>query len=129
MERIPAIAIIEKSQKTSLAKLFYLITSGAIASLDLLNRYLPAHLEYLHSLETTGVLLGAGPLFSEDGQYFAGNGMIIIRAASLEAAHKIAADDPLHENKVRQYQIQPWLLNEGSLSITVSFSNSSVKIN
>jgi uncharacterized protein len=128
MEQVPASVIIEKSQKTSLAKLLFVITSTAIKDLDSVNQFLPAHLEYLHSLEKKGILFGAGPLFSEDGAYFSGNGMIIVRADSPTAAQQIADDDPLHQNQVRKYQILPWLLNEGSIKISVSYSDTQAQI-
>jgi hypothetical protein len=129
MKQVPASAIIEKSQKTSLAKLLYVITSTAIKDLESVNQFLPIHLEYLHSLETKGILFGAGPLFSEDGESFAGNGMVIVRAESVTAAKAIADADPLHQNQVREYQIQPWLLNEGSINITISYSEAKAIIN
>jgi uncharacterized protein len=129
MEQVPASVIIEKSQKTSLAKLLYIITSSAIKDLESVNQFLPAHLEYLHSLETKGILFGAGPLFSEDGAYFTGNGMIIIRADSITEAQQIADNDPLHQNQVRNYQIHPWLLNEGSIKISISYSDTQAQIN
>jgi uncharacterized protein len=123
MEQVSAHTIIEKSQTTSLARLLYVITSTAIKDLKSVNQFLPVHFEYLHSLETKGILFGAGPLFSQDGEYFAGNGMIIIRAESVTEARAIADADPLHQNQVREYQIQPWLLNEGSINISISYSN------
>ncbi len=122
MKQVPASAIIEKSQKTSLAKLLYVIISTAIKDLESVNQFLPIHLEYLHSLESKGILLGAGPLFSEDGESFAGNGMVIVRAESVTAAKAIADADPLHQN-------QPWLLNEGSINITISYSEAKAIIN
>jgi uncharacterized protein len=129
MEQVPASVIIEKSQKTSLAKLLYIITSSAIKDLESVNRFLPAHLEYLHSLEKKEILFGAGPLFSEDGAYFTGNGMIIVRADSITEAQQVADNDPLHQNQVRNYQIHPWLLNEGSIKISVSYSDTQAQIN
>ncbi len=129
MEQVSASAIIEKSRQTSLGKLLYVITSTVIQDLETVNRFLPVHLEYLHSLEIKGVLFGAGPLFSEDGEFFAGNGMIIVRAESVAAAKAIADQDPLHHNQVRQYRIQPWLLNEGSINISLSYSNAQATIN
>jgi uncharacterized protein len=129
MEQVPASVIIEKSRKTSLAKLLYIITSSAIKDLESVNQFLPTHLEYLHSLETKGILFGAGPLFSEDGAYFTGNGMIIVRADSITEAQQIADNDPLHQNQVRKYQIHPWLLNEGSIKISVSYSDAQAQIN
>jgi hypothetical protein len=55
--------------------------------------------------------------------------MVIVRAESVTVARAIAAQDPLHQNQVREYQIQPWLLNEGSINISVLYSNSQAKIN
>lgn len=129
MKQVPASTIISKSQKTSLAKLLYVITSTAIKDLESVNQFLPTHLEYLNSLETKGILFGAGPLFSEDGESFAGNGMIIVRAESVNEAKAIAEQDPLHQNQVREYQIQPWLLNEGAINIKVFYSNAQAQIN
>ena len=128
MKQVSATTIIEKSQKTSLAKLLYVITSTAIQEIEFVNQFLSVHLEYLHSLEAQGVLFGAGPLFSEDGSYFSGDGMIIVRAELVTEAKAIADADPLHQNQVRKYQIQPWLLNEGSINITLSYSDAKATI-
>ena len=49
--------------------------------------------------------------------------MVIVRAKSLEDAHAIASADPMHQRGVRQFEIRPWLLNEGSMTIRVSFSD------
>jgi uncharacterized protein YciI len=46
------------------------------------------HLQHLEHLEAAGQLLVAGPF--EDGR----GGMLVLRAASLEAARAIAASDP-----------------------------------
>jgi hypothetical protein len=128
MERISALKVIQQSSNQSLAKLLYAITSTALQNLSAIEQFLPAHLEYLHSLETTGVLFGAGPLFTDDGQYFTGDGLIIIRARSIVEAQEIAAADPFHQNQIRQYQIRPWLLNEGSIDLTVYYSKATAKI-
>jgi uncharacterized protein YciI len=106
---------------------FHIISINS-QNLAAIEQFLPAHLEYLHSLETTGVLFGAGPLFTEDNLYFIGDGLIIIRAQSIVEATEIAATDPFHQNQVRHYQIRPWLLNEGSIDLAVSYFNSTVKI-
>lgn len=83
----------------------------------------PDHLAYQVELERRGVMWGAGPLFTPDDQSWEGDGMVIVRAASLEEARAIAAADPMHQRGVRQFEIRPWLLNEGSMTIRVSFSD------
>jgi len=83
----------------------------------------PVHLAYQVDLERRGVMWGAGPLFTPDDQSWEGDGMVIVRAKSLEDAHAIASADPMHQRGVRQFEIRPWLLNEGSMTIRVSFSD------
>ena len=49
--------------------------------------------------------------------------MVIVRAADIEAAKKIAAEDPMHKSGARKYRVRPWLLNEGSITLKVTYSN------
>jgi uncharacterized protein YciI len=99
----------------------YVVTSTA-NSLDAVKQNLAEHRAYLRSLEEQNVLFGAGPLWTEDGQYFEGDGMLIYRAASVEEATAIAQDDPMHSSRARTFKIRPWLLNDGSITIRVTLS-------
>jgi uncharacterized protein YciI len=87
-----------------------------------------AHLAHQLALEREGVMFGAGPLCTEDGLYCDGEGMIIVRAASMEEARKIADRDPMHSAGARTYRIRPWILNEGAISLTVRLSNLKAQI-
>ena len=55
-------------------------------------------------------------------------GMFVLRAASFEEAAAIADDDPLHKAGVRTYTLQKWRVNEGSITITVNYSDQTAKI-
>lgn len=88
---------------------------------------LPAHLDYQVKLEREGKLFGAGPLFDE-GRDVPMGGMIILRANSYDDARALADQDPFHAAKVRSYSIRKWKLNEGSMSMTIRFSDQSVVI-
>jgi uncharacterized protein len=118
--RIEASKIIESSAP-SLRMQLYVVTSTA-NSLDAVKQNLADHRAYLRSLEDQNVLFGAGPLWTDDGQYFEGDGMLIYRAASVEEATKIAQADPIHKNGARTFKIRPWLLNDGSITIRVTLS-------
>lgn len=83
----------------------------------------PDHLAYQVQLERQGVMWAAGPMFTADDLSWEGDGMVIVRAESLVHAQEIASADPMHKRGVRQFDIRPWLLNEGSLTIQVSFSD------
>lgn len=83
---------------------------------------LPAHLEYQVGMERAGQLFGAGPIF-EDGGTTPTGGMIIVRAEDEDAARDLADADPFHAAGLRQYTLHRWLLNEGSMTFTVRYSD------
>jgi len=81
------------------------------------------HLGYQKELEASGVMFAAGPFADDEEKDWSGAGMVIVRAQSLAAAREIAEADPMHKNGARTFRIRPWLLNEGSLTVTVTYSN------
>lgn len=83
---------------------------------------LPDHLAYQAKLEADGSLAFAGPVSDESGDEMFGEGMIIYRAPSLEAARALADADPMHARGVRSYTIRRWLINEGSFTLSVGLS-------
>ncbi len=86
--------------------------------------HLPDHLDYQLELERRGIMFGAGPLFDQDGAKGPPEaGMIIIRADSMEQAREIADADPMHKAGVRTYTLRKWIINEGSLEVSLKFSS------
>jgi uncharacterized protein len=120
MNRIEANQIIDSSAP-SLRMQLYVVTSVA-NSLEEVKQILPEHRAYLKELEDRDVLFGAGPLWTDDGQYFEGDGMLIYRAVSVAEANEIALADPMHKSGARTFKIRPWLLNDGSITIRVTLS-------
>jgi uncharacterized protein len=118
--RVESTKIIETSG-SSLRMQLYVVTSIA-KSLDAVKQNLPEHRAYLRELENKDILFGAGPLWTDDGQYFEGDGMLIYRASSVEEAQQLAEADPMHKNGAREFKIRPWLLNDGSITIRVTLS-------
>jgi uncharacterized protein YciI len=102
-------------------KLFVIFSFGK--GLDL-KPYLADHLTYMIELERQGKLFASGPF----GDGTRGDGMTIVRAATRDEARDIALRDPFVTNGIRTYKIEPWTVMEGSLSVTVSFSDRSAKI-
>ena len=102
-------------------KLFVIFSHGK--GLDL-KPYLADHLAYMIALEREGTLFASGPF----GDGTRGDGMTIVRAASEEEARAIAQRDPFVANGIRTFKIQPWTVMEGSLSVTVNFSDRSANI-
>ena len=89
-------------------------------------RLLADHLEYQIKHEKAGVIFAAGPMFNADGTE--GPGLVIIRAASFEAAKAIADGDPWVKAGVRTYTITRWVVNEGCYSVRVNYSDQTVII-
>ncbi|MYA97640.1 MAG: hypothetical protein F4X91_14680 [Nitrospinae bacterium] len=84
---------------------------------------LEEHLKFQVEIEQKGVMFGAGPFWTEDEQRWEGEGMIIIRAESLAEARKIAESDPMHASGARTFTIRPWLMNEGMVTMKVTYSD------
>jgi uncharacterized protein YciI len=80
------------------------------------------HLQFQVNLEQRGIMFGAGPIWADDEHTWNGEGMVIIRADSLEYAKEIAATDPMHSSGARSFTVRPWLLNEGRITVAVDFS-------
>ena len=88
---------------------------------------LPAHLEYQVAMERDGTLFGAGPIFVDGGTVPPG-GMIIVRAEDEAAARTLADADPFHAEGLRKYTLHRWMLNEGSMTVTVRYSDQTAVI-
>ena len=110
----------------ALALELYVVESTPEATPEQLKETLPDHLEYQKQLEAAGHLVLAGPLSNDSGELMEGNGLIIYRAASLEAARVLAEADPMHLKQYRTYRIRRWLVNEGSLNLQVRLAQQSV---
>ena len=68
---------------------------------------LEEHLKFQVSLEKNGVMFGAGPFWEDNEIDWNGEGMVIIRANSLDHAKQIAASDPMHQSGARNFTVRP----------------------
>lgn len=102
-------------------KFFAIFWDGGDADL---KAHLAEHLEYLIKIEKEGKLFASGPL--DLGR--SSDGLTILRVDSVEEARRIALNDPFVVNGIRSFRIREWVVMEGSLSVTVNFSDLSTKI-
>lgn len=87
--------------------LFALICTDKPDSLAVRMGHRPDHVAYLQGLGDALVL--AGPFLKEDGETMCGS-LIVIEAATLDAARKIAASDPFAKAGLFEtVEIRPWL--------------------
>jgi uncharacterized protein YciI len=110
-----------------LRKKLYVVLSKGATTPDQIAALLPQHLEYMIGLEKQGVLFASGPLTGGAGQP-AGDGLTILRTSSAEDARAIAATDPFVVNKLRTFEVREWTVMEGSLGLTVKFSDQSLEV-
>lgn len=106
----------------SLALEMFVVESTPAKTPEDVKENLPAHLAYQQEQEKAGTLAFAGPLSDATGELMQGTGLIVYRAASMEAARQIADADPMHSSGARTYVLRKWLINEGSFSLNVGLS-------
>jgi uncharacterized protein len=100
---------------------FACFTERGQASMEDVERVVPAHKQWLADQEAGGRIFVAGPFLNEDYSY-AGSGLIVLRAETAQQAHQLAAQDPMHANGIRTFRIVPWQINEGSVRIDLTLS-------
>jgi uncharacterized protein len=110
-----------------LRRKFYAVLSKASPTPEKLKAFLPAHLEYMVSLEKRGVLFASGPLVDSAGPP-SGAGLTVLRVGSAEEARAIAEADPFVTNGLRTFEIKEWTIMEGTLGLRVNLSDQSVEV-
>ncbi len=101
----------------------FVITTTPVNGMGPVMENLEDHLKFQVQIEQDGIMFGAGPLWADDEHSWNGEGMVIIRAANLAAAREIAASDPMHARGARDFTVRPWLLNEGGMTLSVTYSD------
>lgn len=118
----------EAKSRGALALELYVATSTPAKDPQDVKAALPDHLAYQAQLESAGSLAFAGPMSDESGEHMQGIGMIVYRAESLDAARALADGDPMHKTGARSYVLRRWMINEGSLNLSVGLSTKSVTL-
>ncbi len=112
----------EAKSRGALALELYVALSTPTKAPEDVKAFLPDHLAYQADLERAGKLAFAGPMSDDTGEHMQGVGLIIYRADSLEAARKLAEGDPMHKSGARSFVLRRWMINEGSLNLSVGLS-------
>lgn len=125
---VPAAAVLEAS-KGMLQRQLYAIFTKPTNGMGPVFEVLEKHLEFQVQLEKDGIMFAAGPMWTDDEQSWEGEGMVIVRAKSREEAIEIANRDPMHISGSRSFIVRPWLINEGSITITLDNSTQKFTVN
>ena len=100
----------------------YVVTAIPTGDLDPVVGQLDAHLAYAADLERRGILFGGGPLFYARDAEWEGEIMSLLKVEGLAEAQEVAAADPLATSGVSRHVVRPWLMNDGGLTLRLSFS-------
>ncbi len=115
-------------ERGALALELYIVESTPQNGAEAVKTALPDHLAYQRRQELSGALVLAGPLSDPSGETMVGAGMIVYRAASMEAARALAENDPMHLAGARSFSLRKWLVNEGSLTVSVGLSTGQARL-
>lgn len=118
----------EAKSRGALALELYVATSTPAKEPQDVKASLPDHLAYQAELERAGALAFAGPMSDDSGDQMQGMGMMVYRAESLEAARALADNDPMHKSGARTYVMRRWMINEGSMTLSVGLSTGLVTL-
>ena len=118
----------EATSRGALAFELFVAHSTPAQSPEAVKAALPDHLAYQAKLEAEGKLVLAGPMSDETGTDMPGIGMIVYRAASFDEARSLAEQDPMHSSGARTFTLRRWLINEGSLTMSVRLSAQNVSL-
>jgi uncharacterized protein YciI len=112
-----------QASKGMLQKQFYVVFSTPTNGIGPVMENLEAHLAHQCKIEADGIMVAAGPHWTDDEKQWEGEGMFVIRARSLAHAKELAASDPMHKCGARSFVVRPWMVNEGGLTIRLTFSD------
>lgn len=115
-------------ERGALAFEVYVAESMPLKSPGEVKAVLPDHLAYIGNLEKSGQLVMAGPVSDASGEEMQGAGMLVLRAASIDEARKLATNDPMHSTGARTFTLKKWLVNEGRVSVSVGLSTGTVEL-
>lgn len=124
---VPVKDVMEAS-KAMLQKQLYAIFTSPTGGIQPILEQMEEHLAFQVSLERDGVLYAAGPMWSDDEQHWAGDGLVVVRAGSRTDAVAIAERDPMHRSGARTFTVRPWMINEGSVTIRLDSSSQTFSI-
>ena len=120
---VKAEEIIALSKKEGfLAKQLYVVFTTPTNGIEPVMRSVKEHLEFQVALEKQGIMFAAGPNWTDDEKSWEGDGMVVIRAKSLAEATEIMKRDPMHKSGARKFEIRPWFVNEGTVSVRLNYS-------
>ncbi|QQX89217.1 hypothetical protein JJQ59_37325 (plasmid) [Cupriavidus necator] len=102
-------------------KLYVMLRRTVRAEL-LTDELVALHLKWMITQERKGVIFASGPFIVPGRPRGAGGGMTVLRATDEQEATAIGDTDPFVAAGAVEYELLTWMLMEGGLRLTVSYS-------
>ena len=94
-----------------LQKQLYVVHTFSTNGMGPVMENIEPHLKFQIGLEEKGIMFGAGPFWDDNEE--------------LWEAKEIAASDPMHSSGARHFTVRPWLMNEGTVTVNIRYSDGS----
>ncbi|UUP15631.1 YciI family protein [Nitratireductor thuwali] len=114
---------VKQASSAMLQKELYAIFTVPTGGIEPILEGLEEHLAFQTGLERDGIMFAAGPMWSNDGSEWNGDGLVVVRASSREEAILIAERDPMHISGARRFTVRPWMVNEGTMTVRLAMSS------
>jgi uncharacterized protein YciI len=109
-----------------LKKRLFVALSKAIASSAQMLPHIEEHLKYMNRMESAGNVFASGPFLQEG--VLVGDGMTILQTDTIEEARMIMQAEPLIERGLRTFDLRPWELREGRMTINLNASTATFNL-
>jgi uncharacterized protein YciI len=123
---MPANADEEVAELPVLKKRLFVALTKTRARPEDLVPFVAEHLAHMSQLEGTGRLLASGPFVQES--ILAGDGLTHPQIVTIEDADALIQADPLIRRGLRQFDLRPWELREGRMTITLNASTNGFQL-
>ncbi|MCB5364174.1 hypothetical protein H0484_10495 [Pusillimonas sp. CC-YST705] len=117
-----------KAQLAGMLNKSFYVSLRRPADLSRIDSLLQAHLDWAVQAERRGELFMSGPFMAEGAKPGTQGGMMILRADSEAAAWRIIEQDPFIKQGVFTAEVKRWVLMEGSMTVSVRFSDQSYQL-
>jgi uncharacterized protein len=112
--------------KPMLKKRLFVALNKAIARPEDMLPFVAEHLAYMNQLENEGKLFASGPFIQEG--VLVGDGLTILQTSTIEDARTLMQAEPLIQRGLREFDLRPWELREGRMTITLNVSTSGFRL-
>lgn len=114
---------IDKEMARSLRLRFWKVHAVMAGTDTDLSAHLDGHLAFMSKAVQAGRVFAAGPLLDLDGKN-TGEGMMILRGDSIDDIKELLGGDPFFSLGIRNYSIQEWQVNVGTVHMSVNIKTS-----